>query len=313
MSSSLPCEYQLKLSSSSLHTSLPKHNRSLSLPRFLECNQNLPYTSFLTLQHATRIPEQTFHVTRLLHGFHELHPDTHAPSAGTLLPLLTKAIHNLANVHSSPTTELQFTVLLTAPPVPNLLLHVANAQPASTVPIVVECRGTPRSNPTVKNTRWYVDRQPLRNVRASEACETILVADCFHNLVLYEGLVSNFFVLTAQNEIYTAPHNVVLPGFVRMCVLKACERLGVCVVLQPPRVADWRCFKAAFLTSARRWLQPVRGMIVTEEVRMAHVPKFVTFEEDSDGVVDRLRRCVIEIAEEQAVTVMCPSEIQKVV
>ncbi len=76
---------------------------------------------------------------------------------------------------------------------------------------------------------------------------------------MYEGLVTNLFVVMDDGTIVTAPDEVVLNGVMRTTVLQVCREKGVKVVYRCPEMKESARFRAAFLTSVARILQPVHS------------------------------------------------------
>ncbi|KAJ0396345.1 hypothetical protein P43SY_008646 [Pythium insidiosum] len=120
--------------------------------------------------------------------------------------------------------------------------------------VTVLVHGAPRDRPQCKHSKWITDREPLeqhmRHVEQSHATQLKLLECILHDDSnrLYEGLISNFFVVQ-DGAIYTAPQDTVLPGSTRAQVLAACDALDIPVVLAAPRLADVPRWRAAFLTS----------------------------------------------------------------
>ncbi|CAN8076396.1 unnamed protein product [Agarophyton chilense] len=240
------------------------HNVSLS--EFMNSIPRAAYTTFVSV-HGACIPQLDFHVYRIMQGVSELYPDAAIPSRSSVMTLICSIVDDAFIFHAQVGFELQFVSALLQGGNGRILLrvHVSSIKSfdQSTHPVTVECRGKPRHDPQVKNSAWYLERKPLQSLRSKEAYETILVGqDSKGNIALLEGLVSNFFVITKDMQVYTAPTDVVLPGSTRRLVLQACTELGVSVREEPPLLTEWRNFAIGFLTNARTWLLPVCCILV---------------------------------------------------
>ena len=106
-------------------------------------------------------------------------------------------------------------------------------------PTGIEIFGNPRSNPTLKLSRWVTQRTALEGRKSASIGEVVLFDETNGNV--HEGLISNIFVVIRE-VVYTAPADSVLPGFCRHIVLEGFKRKGVSVVEEFPNVGllnDW--------------------------------------------------------------------------
>jgi len=112
-----------------------------------------------------------------------------------------------------------------------LVLICAVTPPPADKPVVVGVYGRPRQSPGIKRARWAIERQPLEVRKSADMSEVLLSTEDGR---LCEGLITNFFVVTASADgqplVQTAPADLVLPGVLRARVLQACERLGLAVL-----------------------------------------------------------------------------------
>ncbi|KAI0567754.1 Amino-transferase [Gracilaria domingensis] len=240
------------------------HNVSLS--DFMNGIPRAAYTTFVSV-YGTHIPQIGFHVDRIMQGVSSLFPQAEIPPRSSIMSRVCSIVDDAFAQHSQVGYELQFLAALIEGVDKEILLrvHISRTKSfdQSSSPVTVECRGQPRRDPHVKNSAWYRERKPLQFLRAKEAYETILVGTDSHgHMALIEGLISNFFVITKDMQVYTAPDDVILPGSIRRLVLRACEELGVTVREEAPRLIDWRRFAIGFLTNARTWLLPVCCILV---------------------------------------------------
>lgn len=269
-----------------------------------------PYTTVLTVNEGTAIPMLDFHCKRMLFAMEQLYPNLAPPELSNLRSSLIGLIAQVTELRASGTGELQIVPMLVlendklfltvhASDIPNPMNSVAH--------VIVECRGKPRSNPQIKNTAWATQRKPLESARMRGTSETILVGidtDGFH--ILLEGLVSNFFVVTQNLEIWTAPGHLVLPGSLRECVLAACEPLGVHIRYRPVRLADFQQFEAAFLTNARRYLHPIRSIHIPDPNISSDCPRQIDLPNGpaATALVDRLRSAVCRLLAQNATRII---------
>ncbi|KAI9209123.1 aminotransferase [Polychytrium aggregatum] len=113
--------------------------------------------------------------------------------------------------------------------------------------------GLPRRSPSVKDSKWVIDRGHLEKAIQSGNTEALLVDP--HGQI-YEGLISNFCVIkrdpSGQAVLQTAPLSHVLSGTVLGMVIHVCSMLGVPVLFEFPKLSERASWLAAFLTSTTR-------------------------------------------------------------
>lgn len=292
-------------------TEKPLETSACSASDFLTNHPDVPYTTFLTLEAATTVPMLDFHCTRLLHGFRSLCRNMLVPKHADLRSKLLVAIRKLVTLRTAHDTELQVLPVFTfMKDTAYLLVHASELlDPRRDIsPVIVECRGAPRLQPDVKNTAWYMERKPLEAKRGREVSETILIGiDNEGCPILLEGLVTNFFLVTKNLHVFTAPDSLVLAGSKRENVLAACEELAINVHRKPIRLADHKQFEAAFLTNMRKHLVPISCIRVPEpQVRGAtNCPEEINLPSGPAAVelISRLRSQVSSYDRRSAVSI----------
>ncbi|TYZ57254.1 hypothetical protein PybrP1_008811 [[Pythium] brassicae (nom. inval.)] len=165
--------------------------------------------------------------------------------------------------------------------------------PKSVTSSTVLVHGGGRDNARCKHTEWVAARVPLEahtsvvGASAGPIHETVLSRydPELDDTLLLEGLITNFFVVKS-GRVYTAADGVLL-GSTRALVLRACEELGIPVVLAPPRLSERASWTGAFVTSAVRVAVSVTRVLFTttghdgiQELQLA----------DVDGVAERIRQ-----------------------
>lgn len=274
---------------------------SSSLSVFLRRYPDRAYVTIVT-RNGQSIPALDAQISRLLHSASHLYNAEHLPHADSIRKMLIRVVSVLVAIvprDDTNTSEFRIVVILDDAALyihadRMLSIPTASNQP---FPIAVEVRGSPRPRPKVKNTHWVIQRHPLEKTRGPEFAETVL-----HNEgALYEGLISNFFVVTNNHTVITAPDSVVYPGTMRAFVIQACQRLDVPVILATPDSRNWATFRAAFITNAARMLVPVSSIVFQGHTNefFRDIPQPLILKPDSPAMrlVDRLRKCVNELIE----------------
>lgn len=231
-------------------TDLPARSGS---PRdFLDNRPGQKYTTILTLECSTKAPILDHHAARIDVSAYEIH---------CILRHLRFALGK--SLKPADGTETEMIAVLVASPIENgyvpridaLAYPIARArdQGARQASVAVDVAFPPRTTPRKKCSSWSLTRRPLEAARREGCAETVLVEDgC-----MYEGSVSNLFVLRRDGVMMTAPDEVVLNGALRRVVLEVCAKRGIVVEMRTPRVDEVGGFGAAFLTAVNRVLQPV--------------------------------------------------------
>eukprot|EP01067_Filipodium_phascolosomae_P008059 Filipodium_phascolosomae@DN6775_c0_g1_i1.p1 len=174
------------------------------------------------------------------------------PAAKVFSPT-TAPIPSISNTGPSYTTNIPATASSRSLH-PLLCLVSVQSIPEPPTTAKIQLRLAVRHNPQVKSTQWARDRQILEKMKSKDTEEIGLVSDAG---AVTEGLSSNFFVINNVGSLETASTEAVLPGTVRECVIKACERLGIPVKFSAPRVSEAGSWRSAFITSTSRLVMPV--------------------------------------------------------
>ena len=110
-------------------------------------------------------------------------------------------------------------------------------------------KGHGRSNPTIKNSEWVLERKKV----VDETAEDTLLTNELNPDEVLEGSQTNFFIVRKDNVLQTSPDEFVLHGTIRKIVLEASKELGLSVLFKNPCLSEaneiWR---EAFLTSTSR-------------------------------------------------------------
>jgi len=165
--------------------------------------------------------------------------------------------------HPKQSREFQVTLLLTADTLdvrtpPDRQFDVfAYVQPLPYIAPMVDVIAlrAERDHPTIKDVQWVRDRQALEaEVRKAGANECVMFDSDGH---ISEGLQTNFFAISADGSLITAPDELVLGGTVRKVVLEVAEQLGIPVRLETPNVKDVAEWDSCFICSTSRLVKPI--------------------------------------------------------
>ncbi|CAG8593325.1 20995_t:CDS:2 [Cetraspora pellucida] len=143
---------------------------------------------------------------------------------------------------------------------PILAAHFTPLHAPSSSKCRVEIYGEPRKLAEVKDSQWIRDRKDLE-VSMRPGFNEILLSDSnTHNI--YEGLSSNFFVVTYNPDtrlpiVITAPLHSVLEGTIRKIVIMICERDEIDLKFWFPNIDDVVQWEGAFITSTSRLVLPI--------------------------------------------------------
>ena len=198
--------------------------------------------------------------------------------------------------------ELKVTVLVTwdqtaaastsDEPLGSIACHVAPLPRLPEPPVRVEVRGAPRTNAAAKDSTWVTERAPLEALmRASAAGDLNELLLKTEGGELLEGSQTNFFALI-DGQVHTAADGV-LAGTVRRLLLEVCERDGIPVVLEPPRLEDAHKWEGAFISSTSRLLLPIDELYVPREGEPSQPSdRRMRFENLAGSLAARLRDAV---------------------
>lgn len=123
---------------------------------------------------------------------------------------------------------------------------------------VLACQHAHRATPNIKSTTWIQERKALEARKGTEYNEILLV----DNGLVYEGLSSNFAVITDKGTVRTAPNSLVLAGTVMAMVKEISAELGIGVEEECPNIKDIGSWRAAFITSTSRLLLPISQLCI---------------------------------------------------
>lgn len=137
-------------------------------------------------------------------------------------------------------------------------------QPMPTIaPMVdVQARHAKRKNPTIKDVQWVLDRQNLEELQRQAGVNEIIMFD--EDGFVTEGLQSNFFAVTADGVVMTAPSEKVLAGTVRKVVLEVAQKQGIPLRQECPNIRDFANWESCFICSTSRLVKPIRRLQVPE-------------------------------------------------
>jgi hypothetical protein len=214
-------------------------------------------------------------------------------------------------------SELKFTTLITWDGVPGssddgarIFTHVSEMGAPPPAPIKVQIVGRPRSNAAAKDSDWVRERIALEAAKPSDVNEILLVdsggGDCSSGGgSILEGTQTNFFAVTPDGTVCTAPDGTVLAGTVRNLVLDVCRQEGIPVRMEAPEVTfspgtglgssvSEITWSEAFITSTSRLVLPVNQVVTSTSSPDQPYSVVKGFEYTSESVVSRISRGVHE-------------------
>ncbi|CAE8605599.1 unnamed protein product [Polarella glacialis] len=121
--------------------------------------------------------------------------------------------------------------------------------------VTVEAHQAERKNPTIKDVQWVNDRQQLEEIQKAAGVNEVVMYD--ENGHITEGLQTNFFAVTADGVLITAPAEKVLSGTVRKVVLDVARDHGLQVRFECPNIKDLNSWDSCFVCSTSRLVKPV--------------------------------------------------------
>jgi branched-subunit amino acid aminotransferase/4-amino-4-deoxychorismate lyase len=166
--------------------------------------------------------------------------------------------------------EYQVTILITCdtagPHTPDgrgfdILTYV---QPLPRVAPMVDIQARPakRNNPTIKDVQWILDRQHLEELQRQAQVNEIIMYD--EKGCVTEGLQTNFFAVSADGTVLTAPDELVLAGTVRKVVLDVVRKHRIPHRLESPRISDASTWESCFICSTSRLVKPISELRIPE-------------------------------------------------
>jgi len=234
---------------------------SLSPREFLESKSCGAYTVIpLTSYGALDLP---FHTFRLYESFMSVFPsrnDCIASFAYSLLRSLT--LPGIIIDANSPNQRSIVTILAGVNNVDGLELHcqsnsfdlMLGAPIQDSKSTAVDIQAYTRSYPKVKVSSWPTERKSIERLRPITCSETIMARyETLNDKVigmydLTEGLTSNLFI-TRENQLITAPDDLVLEGSMARLVKRAAAHIGVLTSTEKLSLSKARSWSGAFLTS----------------------------------------------------------------
>jgi len=131
-------------------------------------------------------------------------------------------------------------------------------QPLPTIEPMVDvlAHRADRSNPTIKDVQWVRDRKSLEDLQQQAGVNEVLMFDS--SGAVTEGLQTNFFAVTKDGAVLTAPDELVLAGTVRKVVLEVAQRSGIPVRFEGPNIHNLDQWESCFICSTSRLVKPIR-------------------------------------------------------
>lgn len=181
---------------------------------------------------------------------------------------MSTALNYLGAVGSA--AEYQVTILLTwdtvGPHTPDGrgfdLFTYVQPMPCIDAMVDVEAHRASRKNPTIKDVQWVIDRQHLEELQRKAGVNEVLMFDGDGSVS--EGLQTNFFAVSPDGALLTAPDERVLAGTVRKVVLKVAKENGIPVRMECPSIHDLASWESCFICSTSRLVKPIREVRVPE-------------------------------------------------
>jgi len=118
--------------------------------------------------------------------------------------------------------------------------------------------------------------------------ELLLVSDAGE---LPEGSQTNFFAVVG-GKVVTASEGI-LAGTVRRLLLEVCEREGIPVVFEPPKLADAGQWDGALISSTSRLMLPIDELYVPQEGHASQqADRIAAFDNGPGSLAARLKALV---------------------
>ncbi|KAJ3037319.1 2,5-diamino-6-(ribosylamino)-4(3H)-pyrimidinone 5'-phosphate reductase [Rhizophlyctis rosea] len=157
-----------------------------------------------------------------------------------------------------------------------VVAYCADLPKARTTPLNIWIYGSPRDDPTPKDSLWVRTRKPIEDAKPSDVGE-VLLTDREGNL--YEGLRTNFCAVVKEADgrlvVITAPSTYVLMGTMLAMVQAACLRAGIPFRFDFPKVEGIRSWVGAFVTSVNNRVTPVGSVRIgtdSNSITLPHCP-----------------------------------------
>jgi branched-subunit amino acid aminotransferase/4-amino-4-deoxychorismate lyase len=229
-----------------------------------------------------------------------------AAGADKLKPLLAKEVKTALDWLGGESCgkEHQITVLLTCEtvgshtPADRGFDIFTFVQPMPTISPMVDVQAyhAKRKNPTIKDVQWVLDRQHLEELQRKANVNEIVMFD--ESGFITEGLQTNFFAVTADGAILTAPDERVLAGTVRQVVLEVAAKEGIPVHLQCPNINSATEWESCFICSTSRLVKPICQLDNPEGGTTKKFP-------DKGSMAHRVEELVREAVREHSEPISC--------
>ena len=227
-----------------------------------------------------------------------------------------------------------------SPPTSTVACHVAPLPPPAQRPVRVEVRGEPRENAGAKDSSWVAKRAPLEALMKA-AGEDAAGCGAVNELLLssadgelFEGSQTNFFAVRRRQSpptpapdgavgggkaaeavrardcyVQTAGDGLVLGGTVRRLLLEVCEREGIAVAFEAPRLSERDEWVACFVSSTSRLLLPIDELYAPAEGAMSTSKDLLrTFDTGAGSVAEEFVKLVQSEVESHSTAVKSARE-----
>ncbi|KAK8798103.1 hypothetical protein WA171_005628 [Blastocystis sp. BT1] len=228
----------------------------------MECGR-AAYTTARSVFH-TKVFRLSQHIDRLYNSVSGLFPEeqknlniTREEVQNTVLENVRRARDYLCKVNPSilkDKLDVKFSVIIEKPTTESRLPVSVLIQPMTKChqpPIICDLYHVVRSNAVVKDSLWVKQREVYYQ-KSGKSVEEILLSE---NGLVFEGGQSNFFAVK-NGTVYTKGEGI-LQGTVRNLVLTICEKLGIPLCLEAPRVDEIPLWDACFITSTSRFVMNI--------------------------------------------------------
>jgi len=111
-----------------------------------------------------------------------------------------------------------------------------------------------RSLPNAKDSKWSMDRREIEQTFVNVITRDILLMDP-ESSALYEGLLTNVFVLLENRKVQTAPSEYVLEGCARQGLLDKLERKGFRILYECANWCERDSWRGMYLTNSLRGIE----------------------------------------------------------
>jgi len=170
-----------------------------------------------------------------------------------LIQNLKLALQTYENEHPNHENEMKLSIIVTKhkEDIEQRFCMMTHVTELSKPPqnVHVEVRGSPRHNPTIKDSEWIRARKALEEQMGPDVNEVLLHDNKYR---IYEGLSSNFFAVQVNGTVVTAPADQVLEGTIRKIILAVCNEHQIPVVFEAPDANNRTQWQGALISSTSR-------------------------------------------------------------